>query len=110
MEEAFAPIKARDKAIIMADTWGHLAPKYSIKYPCKIIFTQSETGDLIVIKSDTGELPASPWLYEDMQDFVDNKAIEGGEIYGFVGVYVKHKNGSGRFYGKTKIIKVDYLT
>ena len=104
-EELFDEHGAQHKVKIMADTWGHLAPMPNRKYPARMIFSQSKTGDLVVTRSTIGDLPGSPWLHKDMQDFVYKYAKEPGEVFKFVGTYIKHPNGKCQFKSKvTNII------
>jgi len=106
LAKAFAPIEAKYKAEVMADTWGHLAPEPGRKYPGHMYFTQSEYRDLISIRSDFGDLPGSPWFFDDQQDFIGMKAVEEGVVYKFTGYYIKFKSGSYRFTGEVREVKL----
>lgn len=107
LESAFQKAEAEYKAVIMEDTWGHLAPKPQTKYTGYVLFTHGCHGDITVIDyefNDPGhnELPGSPWLAQDILNELMNSANLGkeGSISLFEGTYTKFKNGNCRFSGK----------
>lgn len=107
MEAAFLQHEARYQAQVLFDTFGHLEPKRRQIYPCTLIFTQSETGDYAVIRSDFGDdLGGSPGLYTEMYEWILEKAKEPGKIYKFIGNYMRFNNGRCRFSGKIRLLKV----
>jgi len=105
LASALAPIEAHNRNIVMAATFGHLAPKRGTTYPGSILFTQTEYGQLVPIRSKFEGLPDSPWFFEHLHDFVGEKATEAGQVYRFEGDYVTFKNGSHRFRGKITKVK-----
>jgi hypothetical protein len=111
LQEAFEPIEEMNRAVVMADTWGHLAPKPNTKYPGFIVFCHSEYGDITPIRVDFPNLPDSPWFFDDLIDFISNRVcsrgtvhLPEGEVYLFTGTYTKFQNGNYRFSGKIKKI------
>lgn len=106
--EAFAEHEARYKAAVMNSTWGHLAPKPRRVYRGEILFAHGEYRDLVVLRSNFKGLPDSPWFYEDLHNFVADKASKrrSGAVLRFVGTYTMFKNGKGRFSGKVRDVRI----
>lgn len=100
MAEAFAPIEAKYKTEVMANTWGHLYPKTRQAYEGSILFAHSEYGDLVPLRTDFPDLPDSPWFFSDMMDFIGKSKTDAGRIYEFQGTYTRRKNGSHHFKGR----------
>jgi hypothetical protein len=77
----------------MDSTFGHLKPKKGRQYKIKIVFAVSEYGlEKMPIKVDSGKLPDSPWLYDDMLELIGTSdrwgnIKEGGTIWEFTGIY-----------------------
>lgn len=105
MEDAFAPIMAHNRAIVEAQTWGHLAPACGRAYAGSIVFAVGEYGDTIPVKVVFPDLPDSPWFFDDMSGFIQETEAVG--VYRFNGTYTKYKNGSYRFRGKVRAISTD---
>jgi len=105
LEEAFAPVEAHNKAVVYNQRCGHLAPKPSTKYEIKILFTYSAYGDMVIIDTNQEDnLPDSPWLFDDMQEFIQSQCTDKtqGDVMLFDGTYQKYKNGNCKFSGTTK--------
>ncbi|HEG42802.1 MAG TPA: hypothetical protein ENH94_02020, partial [Phycisphaerales bacterium] len=82
----------RKRSEVMTDTWGHLAPKKEICYKTRIVYAIGcyESGELnptpICVEIDG--LPDSPWLYEDIMDYLQTLGEKPqGTIWRFNGVY-----------------------
>lgn len=116
LADAFAPVEAGYRNQVMTETFGHLAPHPRQKYSGEILFTHGEYGDIIVIRNEI-EIEDSPWFFEDIQEFVAGRMVQGvgayvkrtliktGAVYRFTGYYMKFRNGAYRFSGKvTKVI------
>lgn len=103
LESAFAPVEAYNRALVMHQTWGHLAPEPRVNYSFKIVFCEGQYRDTIIIRTET-QLEDSPWLFDHMMDFICDKALETGKVYEFEGTYMMYKNGGCRFSGKTKVV------
>lgn len=101
MDEAWSPIHAAQKHRVMADTWGHLAPRPQTAYRGSILFAHGEYGNLVALRTDFPELPDSPWFFHDMMEFIGAAKTEAGCIYEFEGTYTRRKNGSHHFKGRT---------
>jgi hypothetical protein len=93
ISEVFAPIEARYRAEVMADTWGHLAPKRNKTYKGHIVFAVGCFGDdplnPTVLSCDFKGLDDSPWFFDAMADFIgedENRGSEGN-VYRFDGVF-----------------------
>jgi len=107
---------------IRRETWGHLAPKPNKKYKLEIVIACSEysSGEVVVVKTE-GDVPDSPWFFEDMNIwmrdiskehydkeegvFISPK-IKEGTVHRFIGTYVKYKNGNYKFLGQLTEIKI----
>jgi hypothetical protein len=78
-----AKIEADNRRIVMAATWGHLAPERNKTYRGHIVWALGIHGsdylNPMVLECEMGDLPSSPWFYEAMNDFL-------GEVH-------KEKNG-----------------
>ena len=71
-----------------ADTWGHLAPCQDFTYEGHIIFALGAFGgDRMVIDADFEDLPASPWLFQALNDFIGDHQGEAGGVYRFDGTF-----------------------
>lgn len=115
--DAFAPAEAIYRHTVIRATFGHLAPKPEHTYEGYILFTLGAYGDITVIRDDFGDLPSSPWYFDDLNDFVGRK-IEGkaeGTVWRFEGIYRKGKDkirgvmgetGKGRFVGRVTEVKI----
>lgn len=90
---------ARKAANVMDDTWGHLKPKARATYAGFILYTQGCYGDIVCIESDFVGLTSSPWLYEDIHDFIGDNDEEDGNIYLWRGTYCRSRGSKfvGRF-------------
>lgn len=85
---------------VQRDTWGHLAPVARRVYQGYMVFTLGAYGDITLIDARWDGLDDSPWLFEDMQDYIADRAQESGTVYRFDGTYTMYKNGGHRFSGK----------
>ncbi len=106
MEAVFAPVEARYRAQVEAQTWGHLAPTPRQKYPGTIVFAHGEYGDIAPVKVDFPGLPDSPWFFGGMNEFIGSRATVEGNVYLFSGTYMMRKNGTHAFSGKVRAIRL----
>lgn len=102
--DAFLPAEAEHRGRVMHATWGHLAPEPRKKYPGFMVFAFGQYRD-VVIESDYGALPDSPWLYTAEHDFALDKAKDRGCIYRFDGTVMMCKNGKFKFSGKVRKVR-----
>lgn len=96
---------------IYQDTWGHLKAKRDMVYEGFILFTTTCHGETTILDWSFGELPGSPWILEDMMNFVGSKVperVEGFRLWRFDGTYRELRNGKGRFSGKVRPMRVQY--
>lgn len=84
---------------VLHDTWGHLAPEPGQKYPGTILIAQGDYRDCIILSARFDDLDDSPWLYDDMQEFIASAPSERPAIFKWSGWYVRYKNGRCRFGG-----------
>jgi len=106
LEDAMGPATARYSAEVMAETWGHLAPEPRRRYPGTIVFTHGAYGDLTPIVVEFGQLPDSPWFFDGVLEFIGSRKTAPGKVYRFSGTYMMCKNGSHRFSGRTRPVRI----
>lgn len=106
LASVFEPIEAVNRAIVMANTWGHLAPEPNRKHEITIVFCHGEYRDVTPIKVESLTVCDSPWFFEDMNDFIYENRAEPGNVYKFRGWYKKFKNGNYRFSGKIEVVSI----
>lgn len=87
--DAYAERKAID---VYKDTWGHLAPNKNMRYKARIVFAIGcyESGYLnpTPICVEIEDLHDSPWLYEDVIDYLHTIGeMPEGTIWEFDGYY-----------------------
>lgn len=98
---------------VRQDTFGHLAPERRKVYPGYVVFTYTAWGHMEPIEAEFEGLEFSPWLFEDMNEFIENQCFDDrrgkdrlaqGQVYRWEGSYVRFNNGNFRFSGKTRRI------
>jgi len=104
--DAFNEHEALEKKRVIQETWGHMSPKPNSVYPCELVFAFTDCGDYVLIRTAFTGLDDSPWLTDDLMDFICEKAKERGTVYRFEGVYKVSKEGTGTFKGRTKKVRV----
>jgi hypothetical protein len=109
LADAFIEHERRAAAEVAGQTWGHLAPRVREPYRGWLLFAYSAyEGSAVLLDAEWDGLDDSPWLYEDMQEFIRRPAVGGGErcvpggVYRFEGTYTKRKNGRAQFRGTTR--------
>lgn len=93
--DAFAPWEAHYHALVMADTWGHLAPKKNKTYRGCIVFAVGIFGSDNLnptalhceFRSGKDELDSSPWFFDAMADFLSDLGCDAGGVYRFDGTF-----------------------
>ncbi|MCE5332746.1 MAG: hypothetical protein LLF95_11490 [Bacteroidales bacterium] len=93
------------KAIVQAQTFGHLAPKPQTEYKGFILFTLTCFGETCIIEFIFDGLEASPWFNTDIIEYIGDytDALPDDKdfgVYRFEGAYKKFKNGNHKFKGK----------
>lgn len=85
-EESTRPHLAHTKQKVMAETFGHLAPKKQNTYKGKVLFCVSafnnQNIELIDFSFDN-DLESSPWLFDAINDFLFENFIneDSGKVY-----------------------------
>lgn len=119
MEAVFAPAEARYRAAVLADTWGHLAPKRNVIYRGHITFALGcfDSGDLnpTVLGFELNDrhgngLDSSPWFYDTLGDFLQSFCRDGstpgqceeGGVYRWSGSFRNYK-----FSGELKRLSLE---
>lgn len=91
LADAFAPVEASYRAAVMADTFGHLAPKKNKVYPGYIVFAVGCFGNdplnPVALECEFKGLNSSPWFFEAMEDFTRSCDTEEGGVYRFDGKF-----------------------
>lgn len=95
---------ARRAAEVMQSTWGHLAPKAEQVYTGTIVWAHGAYGDLVAIAADFAGLDDSPWLYEDIEDFLIGQESTRGTVYRFEGTYCRDRDAP--FVGTSKAVNL----
>ena len=100
---AMPPVEAAYHAHAAVDISGlpaaTPAPKIRKKYKGSILFTQSQAGQLVPIRTMFTDLPAYPLFNSHVNEFVAERAEEPGKVYLFEGTYMVYKNGKPSFSG-----------
>lgn len=99
---------------VMEETFGHLRAKPGEKFYGTFIFCHDMGGmDCLIHFEFPDELNDSPWLHEDITDFmgrvIDKANSPRGAIWKFTGWYIVDKKGWRRFKGKTKRVPIARL-
>ena len=97
----------RKEAEVRNDTWGHLRPKADRTYNGFILYVQGMYGDIVCIASDFNGLTSSPWLYEDIHEFIGCNGEEDGKVYLWRGTYCIDRDK--KFIGSFKNVSADTL-
>lgn len=105
MADVFAPVLAAQRAQVMRETWGHLAPVPRRRYVGYILFAHGAYGDIVPIRANFHGLSDSPWFFSAMMDFLASRKTAPGRVYRFEGIFMAYKNGKSRFFGKTRSVK-----
>lgn len=96
LADAFAPAEAHYRSQVMADTWGHLAPRRNVIYRGHVIwalgcFGSDNLNPTVLdfeMESRTGlELNSSPWFYDCVIDFLQKHSKEEGAVFRFDGSF-----------------------
>lgn len=84
-------ITADRQAVVLAETWGHLAPKPRRAYRGTVLFAFTEYRECTPIRTWFPDLPDSPWFWEGLNrwllDMVMDGAAESGRVYLWTGRY-----------------------
>lgn len=102
--ETFAPIEARNRQIVLENTWGHLAPEKNKSYKITILFMISEYGNLGATIIDTRLMDGlldSHWLYDAINDYISKWDLKTSGVYRIDGTFRNY-----RFYGHPKKVYV----
>ena len=132
METAFEPAERIYRRTITHATFGHLAPQPLTIYCGYILFTHGCTGDITIIDyrfvdPDGAELDSSPWLWEDINEYVGDlilprlaikSRLPAGRVYQFNGTYHRTEDepkdedsdllreGEGVFRGRVRRVRL----
>ncbi|MFY4731217.1 hypothetical protein [Nitrospira sp. BLG_2] len=92
---------------VMEETWGHLRAKPNSSYNGSFTFAHDLTGMDCLLNFDfPDELDDSPWLHQDIQDYmsytIEKHGNKRGTIFRFEGRYEVDSKGCRRFVGKCK--------
>jgi hypothetical protein len=102
--------EALQRAIVEAQTFGHLAPNAQQRYQGTMIFCHSEYGKNFIIQDNFEGLEDNPWSFNDLNDWIDtwlaNHDYQCG-VYKFTGYYQKFKNGNYRLVGDVKSVSLE---
>ncbi len=109
LADAFAPIEARNRAVVMRDTWGHLDTKPGEYHPGYVLFALGVHGDIVLLDWEFEGVSANPWIYEELHEHVGkhiDKTKGPWGVWVFEGSYRVFKNGCHKFSGKVRPCRV----
>lgn len=98
--DAFAPIEADYRMQVRQETWGHLAPVRDMVYQCRVVYAVGCFGSddlnptpiFSSFKDEAGEeLSDSPWLYEEIVEFMSTLDNQPGFVYELSGVFKNYE-------------------
>lgn len=104
MANALAASEAVATMGLQRQTWGHLAPKSGRRYSGCVVFTHTAWGVTTLIDANFDGLEMSPWLFDDLLEFVEGHVDGLGPdveptVFRFRGHYQKNRNGTCGFIG-----------
>jgi hypothetical protein len=108
IQDAFAPAVEAYRQEVLADTWGHLAPKKNLTYTGRIVFAFGvyDSGELnpVILASDFDhDLDGGPWFYDAVHEFLgDFTPGEPGRVYEWRGTFRNY-----RFKGRKPSLLLD---
>lgn len=89
--DAFAPVEARYKSLVMQHTWGHLAPRKNKTYRGYVVFALGcyDSGELnpTPLTCEFAGLGDSPWFYDSLMDFLQSLGGKAGDVFRFDGTF-----------------------
>jgi hypothetical protein len=89
--DVFVPVEAKYKAEVMANTFGHLAPKKNRTYKGRVVYAVGCFGndDLnpTTLVCDFKGLDSSPWFYNTLMEFIGKQKFEPGCAFEFKGTF-----------------------
>jgi hypothetical protein len=95
MQHTVALIQNDARERVMAETWGHLAPKKNKTYRGTMVIAVGCYGDdplnPTVLRTDWGDLDSSPWWFGAMQDYIGDLDLEEGRVYRWEGTFRNYK-------------------
>lgn len=110
-----AEINAHNRAMVMAETWGHLEAVDLQRHYGWFTFTHGQHGDMVVIESNFPTFGEGPGYFYDRQEWIwrqvrgDGPCSETG-VYRFDGFYklyasvasVRERETLGYFKGRVR--------
>jgi len=107
--DAFAPWEIRYKAQIMAQTWGHLAPKKGKTYSGYVVFALgcfgSDPLNPTPLECELNGLDSSPWFFDALIEFLQSIKAETGGVYRWDGTFRNYE-----FVGVVQRLRVENST
>jgi len=82
-DEVFAATDARDKSVVMHDTWGHLFPKGDY-YEGTVRIAYSIYGNIVILDEKI-DIEGSAWWHDALTEFADNMVhdMKSGDVCEF---------------------------
>lgn len=99
LASAFSSIDGHNRAVVMADTWGHLEAVDMQRHYGWFTFIYGQHGDMVVIESEFPTFGEGPGYFDDRQEFIWQKVKDGGPcsevgVYRFDGFYKMYARAS----------------
>ncbi len=112
-----ASIEAYNRAIVMAETWGHLEATDLQRHYGWFTFIYGQHGDMVVLESHFPTFGEGPSYFSDRQEFIWQKVKDKGPcsevgVYRFDGFYKLYADARsvrdtlGYFKGRVRRLKV----
>ena len=79
MASVFQIIDDNNRRVIQHHTFGHLFPDGEKTFRGHLIVSETDYGDIVVIKDNSG-VESSPWWFASMNKFVDEFLDKHGKI------------------------------
>jgi len=109
LASVWGEIEARNRAVVMRQTWGHLDTKPGEAHVGHVLFALGCHGDIVVLEWDFEGVEANPWIYDELHEFVGQHIDKTDRAWGvwlFEGTYRVFKNGKHKFSGKVRPCRV----
>ncbi len=94
------------RAEVLADTWGK--PKAQVKYPVRFLIACNDASwmENFAVRAKYPSECGNPFFWEHYQEWLGDLELEEGQIYWWEGYYYLCLNGSYRFTGKLKRVRI----
>jgi len=94
--DAFRPAENHYRQQVLAETWGHLAPRKNKKYKGRIVIAVGCYGNdhlnPTVLIAEFEDLDDSPWFFDALQEFIqDGIQFDSGQVIEWKGSFRNYR-------------------